>query len=131
MSLYLADANSGQALVRVESEHPLLIYSSLTALETTNALNQRVFRKQLSLSERDSILKEIKKDIDKSVLLPRVVSDSAFDVASRLSTKWTPQYGTRASDMLHIAVALETAVDFFFSFDKRQLEIARSEGLKL
>ena len=131
VSLYSADANSSEALQRVEKARPLLIYSSLAALETTNALNLRVFRKQLSRALRDSILAELRKDIEGGVLLPRIVAETDFNIAGRLSTKWTPQFGTRASDLLHVAIALEARVTSFLSFDKRQLEIARAEGLEL
>jgi predicted nucleic acid-binding protein len=130
VSLYSADANSALALARVETEQPLLIYSSLASLETSNALNLRVFRNQLSESLRDSILAEIERDIGKRVLIPRVVAEGTFEAAVRLSHKWTPQYGTRSSDLLHVAIALEAGVNSFLSFDKRQLEIARAEGLK-
>jgi predicted nucleic acid-binding protein len=37
--------------------------------------------------------------------------------------------GARALDILHVAVALELQAASFFTFDRRQARLARSEGL--
>jgi predicted nucleic acid-binding protein len=57
--------------------------------------------------------------------------DSALERARQLSTAHTDRLGTRAIDLLHVACALLLECEVFLTFDERQAELAKSEGLKV
>ena len=40
-------------------------------------------------------------------------------------------FGTRTSDLLHVAAALELGVDCLYTFDKQQRKLAQAVRLKL
>ena len=54
----------------------------------------------------------------------------ALNRAAELSIEHTPTLGTRASDVLHVACALELNCRRFLTFDQRQQELALAVGLK-
>ncbi len=56
---------------------------------------------------------------------------AALDRASELSRLHTPDLGTRALDVLHVACALELRLPFFLTFDDRQRQLASAVRLKL
>jgi predicted nucleic acid-binding protein len=55
---------------------------------------------------------------------------AALNRAAELSIEHTPTLGTRASDVLHVACALELNCRRFLTFDERQQELAHTIGLK-
>lgn len=57
---------------------------------------------------------------------PNVVS-----FAERLSTQYTWTEGHRALDLIHVATALHLGVREFLTFDLRQQDLARAEGLRV
>jgi predicted nucleic acid-binding protein len=56
---------------------------------------------------------------------------TTFEVCTELSRVYTPQFGTRTIDTLHVAAALELKADHFWTFDDRQAKLAKAAGLKL
>jgi predicted nucleic acid-binding protein len=61
----------------------------------------------------------------------RPLPESSFTRAKALAQKITPSIGVRATDLLHIAAALELGAKSLFTFDQRQHEAAQAAGLKL
>jgi hypothetical protein len=47
----------------------------------------------------------------------------------QISGRSTPTFGTRTLDLLHVASAVFLQSEKFYTFDKKQAELARSEGL--
>jgi predicted nucleic acid-binding protein len=47
----------------------------------------------------------------------------------QISARRTVKLGTRTLDLLHIASAVFLQSEKFYTFDKKQAELARSEGL--
>jgi len=95
-----------------------------------NAFYQRVFRNEVRESDAPLLIQALDSDIEMGILHLRPISESVYIRSFTLSKLWTPRIGTRASDVLHVATALELRADTFLSFDKRQTELARAEGLK-
>lgn len=56
---------------------------------------------------------------------------STLKRAGELSRRYTPVFGTRSLDVLHVASALELGLRRFVSFDERQQQLARAVGLKV
>jgi hypothetical protein len=55
----------------------------------------------------------------------------ALNRAADLSRQYTPAFGTRGGDVLHVACALELKRSHFLTFDERQRKLAEAAGLKL
>jgi len=96
----------------------------------SNAFGLRVFRREASAVEARSALANFEKD------LPRVFSSSelyrilSFKRARQCPNKRPPSLETHA-DLLHVAAALELGVDYLYSFDQQQRQLARTVQLKL
>ena len=61
----------------------------------------------------------------------RGLTDSVLERAQQLSRQTTAKLGTRTTDLLHVAAALELGVDCLYSFDLHQRKLAQSLHLKL
>ena len=51
--------------------------------------------------------------------------------AEDLSKNYNPRIGVSSSDLFHVACALELEFAEFFSFDRRQTDLAKAVGLKV
>lgn len=100
--------------------------------EITNALCRARFEGHLD----DDGLQEALADFDADFAQGRadqvsILWRAALNLASDLSRLHTPRLGTRASDTLHVACALELKLPHFLTFDERQQSLAKAVGLKL
>lgn len=105
--------------------------SALVELEVVNALELRVFRKEISSSQAKSSLRDFEKDVLGGIVQLRPLSDHAFERARGLAKQTTARLGTRTADLLHVAAALELGVDYLYSFDQQQRKLAENVRLKL
>lgn len=130
VSLYSANANTHAVLGIFASLQPPVIFSQLHQLELSNAMELRQFRQQMTASQATASLQTIHADTQSGTL--RSVSlnwPKVFSSAIALAQKHSRQLGTRSLDILHVAAALESSAVTFVTFDKRQADLARAEGL--
>ena len=128
-SLYLQDANSHEAWRRMSS-HPRLWLTPLNRVELAHAVAQGVFRDVISNDEARLIYLEFDIDRGRGLWVQVPMPDNAFDTCVRLAQQYVPQIGVRTLDTLHVACALELGAERFFTFDERQVKLARAVGLK-
>ncbi|MBX3744414.1 MAG: PIN domain-containing protein [Verrucomicrobiae bacterium] len=120
---------------------PPLPYLLLHTLEVENSIRQRAFHERRVLPsgqrarihrERDAALSRLggflKRGAFQAVALDM---DSALDRARRLSTSHTDRLGARAIDLLHVACALLLETGVFLTFDQRQSDLAKAEGMQV
>lgn len=131
IKLYLLEKGSRaiDALI-VDQDEPLPIWE-LQEAELHNAFRLKVFRKEMTEKQADSLAKEFKTyqrdgyyfmpDIDRAELMP------TFHQFSRR----TQTLGCRTLDILHVVCAHLIQADPFVSFDKRQCSLARAVGLRV
>jgi predicted nucleic acid-binding protein len=131
VSLYTPDANSQAAAAEARRSTTTLFISPLGELEFTNALQLRVFRKELTKTEASAAYAVIQKDLAAGVYSIQPVSAVVFDTAKRVSLKHTAGIGSRPLDVLHVAVALTVGADVLLSFDDNQRKLAEAAGLRL
>lgn len=131
VSLYSADTNSTNAARTIRAFEGLYLASTLTELEGKNALQLRVFRKEISRAEATSSLRALEKDLSEGVFQLVRIPDQAFERAQIISGKMTGRLGIRTADLLHLAAALELRVDYLFSFDSAQRKLAQRLRLKV
>ena len=106
-----------------------MLISSLTEIETVNALALRVFRNEISQLEADRSLSVFEADLRQGLFSRSDLPASAFEQAYRLSRQSTARLGVRTADLLHVAIALELAATEFFTFDLRQHKLCLEIGL--
>jgi predicted nucleic acid-binding protein len=128
VSLYAPDANSVRAAN--EAKHASgLILSSLCELEVTNALQLRVFRKELNSREAGEALQALQNDVISGVFTVEPISPAVFERAKQLSKKHSSVLGTRSLDILHVAAAIVCGADRLYTFDVTQKRLASNVGL--
>lgn len=105
--------------------------TTLVELEAVNAFGLKQFRKEITSRQAQTSLQNFDKAVRDGVFELLSLPVSAFERARQLSRQLTPQLGTRSSDVLHVAAALELRASCFFSFDLQQRKMAEAVGLTL
>lgn len=131
MSLYALDANSiSAARVMQQSELPLVI-TPLCEVELINALQLRVFRREITAQQGSAAADLFTRDLQSGVFAVKPLTISVFERAKKIARKRTAALGTRSLDLLHVASALVVHAERIYSFDHEQQKLARLEGLKI
>jgi predicted nucleic acid-binding protein len=99
-------------------------------LEATNALELRIFRGQGTRLNASKAIRDLDADVERGVFRVLPVPPSAWDVARRLSAEHSATLGTRAFDILQLAIAIVLRADTFLTFDRNQIAPAQAEGLQ-
>lgn len=107
------------------------LISTFAELELVNALQLRVFRRELSSAQVNSALQSLENDLQGRLFQLLALPDQAFERARQLAIKTTAVLGTRTADLLHVAAALELNADCIYSFDQQQRKLAQHLHLKL
>jgi predicted nucleic acid-binding protein len=131
VSLYTPDSNSREALEEFRNAGLPVPITPFGEFEFANALELRVFRKELDPREADAYLRAFDTDIRAGVLLRRPMPATVYDQALLLSRRHTRHNSVRALDILHVAIALALGVEILLTFDRGQKKLARSAGLKV
>jgi hypothetical protein len=130
-SLYAPDAHTDRAIRRMRRQELPLPFTWLHQLEFRNALRLRVFRREITVGQRDASLNAMLADLASGILVP--ASPSLAEVMTegeRLSALYSERLGTRSLDVLHVAAALVLGLGEILTFDTRQVALARAAGLK-
>src|SRR5689334_7556677 len=104
------------------------VITTLGKLEAINALQLRVFRKELSAVQAQAATDMFHDDLQKGVFRLASLTEEIFMRAQQLSQQTTASMGTRTADLLHVAAALELRVRSFYSFDHQQRTLAQALG---
>lgn len=131
ISLYSPDANSTAAAQIIQAPKNIHLLSTFTELEMVNALQLRVFRKEISPAQAKSSLRDFEQDLRQGVFQLVRLPEEAFQRAHQISRQTTARLGTRTADLLHVAAALELNADCLYSFDRQQRKLAQVFKLKL
>lgn len=130
VSLYGEDNHSPAATELVKSS-PVLILTSLGEAEFVNALELKVFRKDWTHQEARDVYDEFLANQAAAAIRSVSFPLEAWARAVILSRRHGAAFGTRTLDVLHVAAALILKPDLFFTFDKRQSQLAKAEGLRV
>jgi len=130
ISLYSLDANSPAASQVMRDSRGEHIISTLVELESINALELRVFRREISRGEADASWDALASDLRGGAFQLKSLPEQAFERAQALSRRTTSRLGVRTADLLHLAAALELGAERLYSFDQQQRRLALAVGLK-
>ena len=99
-------------------------------LEMRNAIRRKGPTGKATKAQINGMLKELEKSIADGVLAFHEIDfRSVFVRAEDLSARFTEKLNTRAFDLLHVAIAIETGCRGFLTFDKDQAKLAKAAGL--
>ncbi len=129
VSLYTPDANSLPAARLMRQARLPVLLTSLGELELVNALQLRVFRKELDPPKIKAASSLFRQDVEAGVFSLKPLSASSLERAKKIARRRTPALGTRTLDILHVASALVLQADTFYTFDHDQRRLAKAEGL--
>ena len=130
-SLYVPDANSSAAAAIMKRIKPPLVATDFAEFEFINALNGRIFRKEMRASEEQAVLLLFSRDVQAGVIRIVPLSAAAFAHARRIARTHTRLLGTRALDVLHVASAVALRANAFCTFDKNQARLASALRLRV
>lgn len=131
VSLYSPDVNSAVAVRTMQASSGDRLVTTFGELEVVNAMQLRIFRKEVSAAQAQSSLDDFEKDLRTGVFQLRGLPEPLFEQARQLSRRTTAKLGTRTADLLHVAAALELGADYLYSFDQQQRKLAQAVRLKL
>lgn len=130
-SLYVPDANSSAAAAIMKRIKPPLVATDFAEFEFINALNWRIFRKELRASEEQAVLLSFSMDVHAGLIRILPISAATFAHARRIARTQTRLLGTRSLDVLHVASALALRASSFCTFDKIQARLAGALGFRV
>ncbi|MGC1399038.1 type II toxin-antitoxin system VapC family toxin [Candidatus Binatus sp.] len=129
VSLYTPDANSLEAASRMRRIALPVAVTSFGDLEFANALQLRLFRRELPAAKTRAAYSAFRDDVAAGVLTIKPMPDQVYAEARGLAQKWTRTFGTRTLDIIHVASALALGAASFHTFDERQRRLARAVKL--
>ncbi len=132
VSVLVMDSHSERAREMLACTGERFAYNEWLALEIENALGLTVFRKHLTwdqvaqaLTFRDCLLAAGKWSEQ------GVPFRQGLLRAKSLSRLYAGETGCRSLDVVQVALALETGVEVFWTFDKKQRALAERAGLEV
>jgi predicted nucleic acid-binding protein len=123
------DDNSPRASENLKHITLPLVLTPLLETEIANAFQLRIFRRESDENQIRTSFELFAKDLRAGVFEPKPFTTEIFRLALQMSGRSTPTFGTRTLDLLHVASAVVLQSEKFYTFDRKQAELARSEGL--
>jgi len=128
VSVYLTDAHSSEADRLMFEFRSSLVLTPLHELEFNNAVELAIFRGAITATQAVKARADFEQDVAHWTLQPLPVD--TFARAVTLARRHTARRGTRSLDILHVAAALALGAEAFLTFDHRQHQLAKAEGLR-
>jgi predicted nucleic acid-binding protein len=129
VSLYTPDANSAVAASRMRRMALPVITTPFGELELANALQLRLFRRELPAAQIRAAYAAFRDDVTAGVFVIKPMSEEVYAQARRLAQRWTRTLGTPTLDIIHVASAIALGAEAFHTFDERQRALARAVRL--
>ena len=126
LKLYIREAGSEQVQSMVVSQFEPLPVWEILEMELCNALNLKVFRGELKMSESAVQYSLFRQRQAKGFYFVPELRRAQLMADFRLLSELTPRLGCRTMDILHVACAMQLKPDVFLTFDHRQRELAQT-----
>lgn len=132
VKLYIREEHSSEVSKKIVENNEAIPLTGLHDLEFTNAINLKLFRKEMTKGEADHILSIFREHEEKGVYYrPQLSWAETLGCAVELSRNHTRNTGARSLDILHVASALSINADRFFTVDTRQSRLASLVRLQI
>ncbi|MBN1863382.1 MAG: type II toxin-antitoxin system VapC family toxin [Victivallales bacterium] len=132
VKFYVPESGSGRYFDFLDNFGRCIFINPLHELEFSNALSLKVFRKEITNLERNSLMERFESDGKSGLLVRKHTSwNDLFGISSRLSGEFASELGSRTLDVMHVAAALSWQFKRFMSNDSKQSLLANHAGLEL
>jgi predicted nucleic acid-binding protein len=132
VSLHVADSNHTRAVAHASTwtTPPHLPFTPFGAFELNNTLRQLLYRGTLQPDDATFVASRITRNLARGILEERPLEAyRLIDSANRVSQQLTARTGTRALDLLHVALAQMHGARVFLTFDRNQGRTAALAGM--
>ena len=106
-----------------------LVVTPFGELELANALQLRLFRRELLAAQTRAAYAAFRDDVTGGILVIKPMSEEVYAQARQLARRWTRTLGTRTLDIIHVASAMALGAETFHTFDERQRRLAKAVKL--
>lgn len=130
-SLYVPDVHSPAAAAAIARVAGPVTITPLVEVELRNAIQLRVFRGELSASQAHKATMAFDADLVDGVFDMQPFPASTYEKAKHLAHRYTPTFGTRSLDLLHVAAALVLDAKVLLTFDLSQRKLAQAVGFSV
>ena len=132
VKLYFRETYSREAADRISQYGESIPFTPFHDLEFTNAVNLKLFRKELTQSKANIIFERFSEHEQKGVYYRPPIDWTETMIRSiDLSKRHTSDIGSISLDIMHVALALSIGADRFFTLDGRQSQLALMAGLNV
>ena len=132
VKLYVQEANSPNAVALVGDETAPYPLTPWQDVETRTAMRLKAFRGEITANELSVSLAAFDEDIRLGRWeTPPHDPARIWRLTGELSARHAATVGCRTLDLVHVAAALAVGATAFLTFDARQKEVARLEGLEV
>jgi predicted nucleic acid-binding protein len=131
VKLYVQESNSPDAVALVSAQPAPYPLTPWQEIEVKTAMRLKAFRGEITAEDLRVSLGAFDEDI-RSGRWNTPAYDSAWIwvLTGELSARHAASIGCRTLDLIHVAAALAIGATVFVTFDARQKDVARLEGLK-
>lgn len=137
-SIYREQTQSSQADLWMRNRSEPLVVSPFLLLEFRQSvrfhtwLYEKDKTRGYSIFEAEAMLRDLQSDLISGVLRTLTPDwDAVLQITETLSAKHTEITGNRLADVIHVATAVHFGSPVFLSFDGRQCELAKLEGMQI
>jgi hypothetical protein len=106
----------------------VLFLTAFGEVELTNALELRLFRKDLGRAEISAAHRAFEEDLTGGILVLKGVPPAVYHQAKQLARRHTSSLGVRTLDILHVAAAFVWSAEAFCTFDVVQRRLVEAIG---
>lgn len=132
VKLYIKEAYSRKASEWIRANNEAIPKTVFHELEFTNAIQLKLFRKEISDKQAGIVLKRFNEHEKEGIFYaPPINWAHIFAVCLDLSNNYTKSTGSRSLDIIHVASALTMGAERFFTFDTKQAQLASAAGLQI
>lgn len=128
VSSYVLDAHSAEVVRRMKL-HPQVFATPLNRAEVAHAIHQYIFRGKLDPFVSRRAWLDFEQDCANGVWLLADLPHRTWETSIDLARRHGPTLGIRTLDSLHVACAVELKATSFWTFDDRQMQLAKAVGL--
>jgi len=130
VSIYVEDSHS-KAAERLLSSGARVWFTPLHYAECTHAVAQQVFHKNLTAAAAQQAYRYLEEDRAAGLWVEAEMPEGVFEICADLARRYGPRLGVRTLDSLHVACAVQSKAEQFWTFDERQAKLAKVTGLKI
>jgi predicted nucleic acid-binding protein len=132
VKLYIKEKYSRNASNWLKENNEAIPLTSFHELEFINAIYLKLFRTEITRESTHLIMSRFEEHEKKGVYYrPQIDWSALFIHAIDLSRKHSASTGSRALDILHVALAVSIDADRFLTLDDRQIRLAALAGLRI